>query len=348
MPGRKQHYIQRLLLKGFAIDANREPCQVWVYRRDGKVFATSLEGYGAERDFFGHPDESDLDDRINDLEERKYNQFILGLRAAPEGTVSAEESAELAIHLLMRGKNHRMVLSDAVEPVMKRCRELMRVPSTLENLVFSGFWKEPDVILYKLGLPPFATFRRPRDIKNLKILFRRLAKDFILKKRAEIDAYLDTFNSRLRELVANGHRRMIEANLESLRGTRYQQLTHLQWFIVNLQSGGLIQGDSMLTFEIANGVFKTMSEPGDALQHVWIPISHDRMLVGTTRDIPPEIDTSRVNEGAAACSYEAFCGREGPSKHGDLVPQIRTSCYCLTPDSIEEQAREHLGKVIKL
>ena len=79
MAGRKQHFIQRLLLKGFAFNAPNGTNRVWVYPKEGKIFPSALEGYGAERDFYGRPGESKLDDGISEQENKRFNNFLKSL-----------------------------------------------------------------------------------------------------------------------------------------------------------------------------------------------------------------------------------------------------------------------------
>jgi hypothetical protein len=79
MAGRKHHFIQRLMLRGFSYDYPSDPCHIWVYRSDGKIFSPATEGYGAEKDFYGDPDTNDLDDRITDLENDRFNSFLQSL-----------------------------------------------------------------------------------------------------------------------------------------------------------------------------------------------------------------------------------------------------------------------------
>ncbi len=79
MAGRKHHFIQRFLLKGFAFPIE-DPKRVWIYPRGREPFAVALEGYGAERDSYGRADQPELDLKITEIEAKRFNDFLEGIR----------------------------------------------------------------------------------------------------------------------------------------------------------------------------------------------------------------------------------------------------------------------------
>jgi len=66
--GRKHHTIPRFLLNGFASGKRGKVVNVWYYRKGSQGIETNTENVGAERDFYGTKEESDLDERITALE----------------------------------------------------------------------------------------------------------------------------------------------------------------------------------------------------------------------------------------------------------------------------------------
>lgn len=345
MAGRKQHFIQRLLLKGFAHDPQREPSHVWVYRFDGNVFNSALEGYGAERDFYGHPDESDLDARITDLESNRFNELLEGLRQGLDRTVSAVDAASLIVHVIARSKNLRSTMTAGVRPLVTRCIRMLRSEDHLEKLLIAAMRADPATLLEKLG----KTGLRPDECsvlaKRLAPLLPALAKEFIRQQSHVIDAFLSTFQAKVAELVAEGHRQTLHARLTDFTGTRVTQLREINWRRKTL-SADLILGDSVVFVELEDGTFKPMTEPGDVVAHVWLPLSSRMVLVGSPTSHEPQIDSLRVNLGSASCSYDGFCAAAGPDAYRSLVPRIRTAVFKLNDADVERISNDAVARLI--
>lgn len=346
MAGRKQHFIQRLLLKGFSFDPSREPCHIWVYRKDGNCFAPALEGYGAERDFYGDPSASELDSRITDIESGRFDDFLDQLRHEPDSPVDAGRSTEFVVHVLLRSKNIRSMFVAGVEPLMARVMERLKVGDTLERLILSALRDDPTLLQSKLdslGLPPPGTAElRERLAPILPILVKRILK----QQKSALDSFLDGFQSKVAQLVADAQRKTLQDRLHDFSGARAEQLRTLDWQTKTVQ-GDLILGDSVVFAELSANTFKPFTEPGDSLSKVWLPFSSDRVLVGSPRGETITVDPSRVNIGAASCSFDAFCASKGPDFHSSLVSHIRTSTFSLDDSANEQVANEVLEKLIK-
>ena len=321
MAGRKQHFIQRLLLRGFSFDAHQDPCHVWVHKRDGKIFAPALEGYGAERDFYGHPEESDLDSRMTDIESNKFNAFLKDLRRGPDRCIDPELASDFAIHVFLRSKNFRSMQAAGVEPLVTRIRDILKSGAMVEKLLLSG----------------------AREAQTDPAL-QGFIKDRVNKRRPQIQSYLDNLSRMASQLVTNQHRQVLQARLNDLSGTRRAQMLGLQWNVVTTVND-LVLGDSVVFAELTNGTYKPVTEPNDALARIWLPIQCSRVLVGSApgHDLPP--DASRINQGAAACSFDAFCASTGPETHKHLTPLIRTCTFSLDDAAIERVLQNAFARI---
>lgn len=92
MSGRKHHHVPQFLQRRFG-QTGRKSTKVFVYKKDGRVFPTSTENYGAERDFYAEGDDFFVDDLITDYEE-DIQPFL--------GRLNEGESPHLAIVELSR------------------------------------------------------------------------------------------------------------------------------------------------------------------------------------------------------------------------------------------------------
>ena len=69
MSGRRQHYLPRFLQRPFR-SRSKGGDFVHVHEQGRTPYVANLMGVGQERDFYGHPDHSTLDDAITQHETR--------------------------------------------------------------------------------------------------------------------------------------------------------------------------------------------------------------------------------------------------------------------------------------
>ena len=343
MAGRKQHFIQRFLLKGFAFNAPNGTNRVWVYPKDGKIFPSALEGYGAERDFYGKPGESELDDGISEQEIKRFNKFLEESRTTSDQDLRADEAAEFAIHVFFRSKNIRSTLTTGLEQLMSHTRTQLRDPNILEQLLASGFRQKPEFLFStfeRLGLGQNGMSRESAERQSIL-----LARIFLDAKGAQFEKLLNDFEQRVSDFVAIAHQKSLSERLNNFSGTRVQLLKSMRWIVLQTERH-LVLGDSVAIAEIADGRFKPISEPTDDLVRVWLPVATNRVLVGTLNG-ESILDVDKLNRGSVSCSYHSFCAFEGPNEHQTLVPLIRTATFSLDHDAVERIVDECLAKAIE-
>jgi hypothetical protein len=254
MAGRKHHYIQRLLLKGFSFNQPQTPCHIWVYRKDGRVFKSALEGYGAERDFYGGPEDPELDGEITEIESTRFNDFLRGLREGGDRDLNAVEATAFTIHVFFRSKNIRSILTAGLEPLMKRTQAKLNDPQILEELLASGIRQKLE---QRLKAAANAEVPRHQTTQTLQEISRLSARYFIAAGGPQLKAWLDGLQNLVPNFVATAHRSALHERLYDFSGTRIDQLHALRWRIMTTE-GPLILGDSVVLTELADGSFKSL------------------------------------------------------------------------------------------
>jgi len=326
MSGRKNHFIQRLLLKGFAVDPSARIPQLWVYPRGRKPFKTALEGYGAERDFYGDPE---LDAGITAVESKQSNGLIHDLRTGTDREVDARTAAAFAVQVFARSKNLRRMVADGIEPMMSRASAKMQEPEFQVRMLLAEIGRNPTLMaqamLSGMGTEEFA---RSRVRKSLPAALGMLKGSL----------------ANVRDAVAEQQNRTLRERLD-FRGSRRDELESLHWFRISLDEV-LILGDSVVFAELADGRFKPATEPGDRLGTIWLPMGTHVLLAGTRATSAPTIDAASVNQGAASCSYDAFCSDDGPDAHSELTSLIRTQTFSLEREQMERIVAESLARLV--
>lgn len=324
MAGRKHHFIQQLLLKGFSDDYPRDPCHVWVYRFDGKVFPTATEGYAAERDFYGKPGESDLDDRITALETKKYSSLIHAFRKLDPGTIDAVEASDFVVHTMARAKNLPAQCADGLRVMLPFLERALADETYLQRLIMSGLMGD--------SVPP--VFRLLASMPGGALGLEQIVKRFVSENKQQLQNIIQQNLKSMDDVVAKAHRATLGERLEDCSGSRLSQLHALSWRIYETDEN-MILGDSVSFAELADGRFKPATEPGDQLRAIWLPVSSRRILVGSQMERPIDVDAQRVNAGAAACSYSSFCAAHGPDAHSQTQKLIQTSTFRLDYEAAE-------------
>lgn len=127
MAGKKQHFIPRALLRGFA-EFQRGTGRVWVTTRDQPPYRANTLDAAAARFFYTTPaerdDGNDLDGIITAHETHLADQ-ITALRHAPIGQVAdAGPPAQIVAHLYFRTAATRSLLSRLMLRTQEKKREL--------------------------------------------------------------------------------------------------------------------------------------------------------------------------------------------------------------------------------
>jgi hypothetical protein len=325
--GRKHHFIQKFLLKGFSPNPDAKIPQTWVYRRDGKIFPTALEGYAAERDFYGDPA---LDTQITNLETKQFTGFLTELRAGVDRRIDPEAAATFAVQAFARCKSYRTMIADSLEPMMAEANATIRTVEFQTRMLMRAIGENSTLLAAAISSPlSFEAFARQRVERN-----HGATLDLLRKSEAGV-----------RSAVAAWQNQAIRERLD-FGGSRRDQLCSLFWHCVSVTSGSLILGDTVVTAELADGTFKPVHEPGDSLVRVWLPIATNLAMVGSITDAPPTVDAAAINRGSAACSYEAFCAHEGPEVRKELISLIRTGTFTLTREQIQATIANALSVLV--
>ena len=119
--------------------------------------------------------------------------------------------------------------------------------------------------------------------------------------------YVETFwkfaREKYPEVVRNAHITALAA--DPALSKRAELYRAFNWHILMAEIP-LILGDTVCVFE-ANGErrFKPLDD-GDETCRIFLPVSANRVLVGTPHRARPKVDLSRLNRAVARCSYEFF------------------------------------------
>jgi hypothetical protein len=122
MAGRRHHYIPRFLQRPFAHRQSGKEFYVYVHHYAREPYPTNVMNLGQERDFYGGPGDTALDDEITQGEQQLA--MITHKLNAGE-VVPAQDIASLITAISFRTKTMRMALTELIPPMLEAGRSHM-------------------------------------------------------------------------------------------------------------------------------------------------------------------------------------------------------------------------------
>jgi Protein of unknown function (DUF4238) len=241
MSGSKQHYIPQFVLSGFASTGRGKHKQVNVHRRD-KIFLSSTEGIGAEREFYSALNQNiyTLDDIITEAEARDYSQIYRSLLDTKPGQkIDNREVSRLVTHLAIRSNHIRECFAVGTHYIHQRiiasfsdietCRKILGFagsePNDKTKMILDRLFNENKADIQTAGMS--------------RHTFRNYA--FQLAKERFDTAFVELFPAISAtfgginhfDVVANAHNDVLSKNLEP--EARVAALTQFDWKVVNTE-----------------------------------------------------------------------------------------------------------------
>ena len=142
-------------------------------------------------------------------------------------------------------------------------------------------------------------------------------------------------------LTKDGHIKALAKSL--IAAPRTEDYRALNWFVCKSPEP-LILGDVGCLFEVAGPKqYMTITGKDDELKAVYLPISSDRLIVGTASPIAPLIDFDGINQAFAEHSRDFFICREHSQEGRELQKLLGTKAQILSEDEIKEILIEALN-----
>lgn len=139
-------------------------------------------------------------------------------------------------------------------------------------------------------------------------ILKDMVSELLIGKSPELEMLADFIGTQIKNIlpdaVREGHIRALAAKPVSKQRIERYNLFH--WFVC-VSKNPLILGDVGCLFE-TSGIkkFKSIDYKNDGTKNIFLPISTEKMLIGTSLSILPQVDFKAINEAIAKCSREFF------------------------------------------
>lgn len=315
MSGRKQHYIPRLVLRGFEAGKTKKGVsQVWWFPKGKDAVCTAVDNVFAQRDFYDNPD-TDLDDRLTEMESR-LGQFVNQARTlvTSEQVLPITEAVDLCHTMSMRSRWIREMFERVGHTALNFVSDQLSDSEGVLELLKEQSEHDPDWL--RDSFIQEATRQAGRSLEHREIaLFESIA-DQISGNWEEVVPHLDTsvveqllstLGVQMSQVAKTGH---ITGLMKSLPGNSLRDfLENLSWRIEVYAADSLILGDcGPLLLAESGRVLGPMGVPDKSeIAGILFPISHSHLLIGG--DCEPAKMDNIVTE-TSAWSMDAFVSSE--------------------------------------
>lgn len=330
MAGRNQHYIPRLILRGFLARQTARDEYAWVARKSGEIFCGNLEGIAAQRDFYSEParpGEITLDQRITDYEQR-LTPLVVKLRALAVGAVvDTTIAAEVIAHLAPRAATIRSLFSDALGRLITQAAPVLADPDVLRRVAGLNAPAPTETFRTEVFEKIKAQIPIPHQNAPLELVeslafawARENMDEWLESMRPDIQIGLGMMDAMAPDRVRDGHQKALGQTL--VADARVEKLSHLTWRIEPAPQGGALLPDCIaLAYDQAGlPAPYIMADQEDAAAIV-MPLSDKLLLVGLapSATIP---DLADFNAHAAACSDQLIVTAHRDHPLEDLLRTI--------------------------
>lgn len=349
MAGKRQHYVPRLLQRGFLdyspendpLDEGAE--RTWLHRRGAAPRRVSIRHIGVEDWFYsrrsldGTPT---LDDAITAIEHDLAPSVAALRTSAPGHSIHAEEAARTVVHLVMRTAHLRRIISAGVSGITTEIESMFTDPARLGEMmgltgpalasVVSDAIRKSAVELVQAGIP--AAFSE----RLIAFELREFGRWFVEQAVATLGPILPQLFNDLICRVRDAHNSVLATTLDESNGW-VTALAALQW---SVEAGAdLILPDAVaLACEGRGPLMPLLFTKASDVCTVVMPVSPDRILVGRSVG-GTSVDLGGFNAQAAA-SCEAFFISAKPVTEGALVALIGSAPAMAIEETIATAVRD--------
>lgn len=335
-----QHFLPRFLLKGFASRRKGPESFIWVSRKGGRIFEANVKNVAASKGFYDSEKNPGVDDELQKLES-VCGPLFDELRSSTTSRIVEEPSVvDHLANFWVRTQNMRRMSEDFGTKLTNFFLDELANPNTARSAARSAQESDSELLGRVFDENTRKSFKiNRRAYKQRRRDFLRFAPDYLERsahRAPEVAASLG--NPLLGVLESATKEGQLNCLLQSVKSEpETKQARKGNWFLVVTSGEPLVIGDCGLYHPF-------MDEDDIATQMVFLPISRNHLILGTTGDSPPEVSPERLNQLSAGRSVEFIAGPE-KNLAKRYAPFIGKRAQFLSDERFEELFREALSEL---
>jgi len=345
MSGKRQHFIPRFLLDGFASHKIGDESYIWVYRKANPPFNTNIINAGVEGHFYTHGNDTLVDDMITEAE-GPLSSLLENLRQSSTANISDSHLPFLIAHLEVRTRHFRQNILQAFDVLTARMIDFIA-----DEEAFIDYWKrkykqDPSMMNKALAKELAARGLNRQKIRETM----RKSKSTVYSTMNELKPMLSAMAKEMRSTLPTKLKLLAKENhIKALKEAvapepRIQRYKDLSYAVREIPEGNLILGDSIVFFNVEGPKpFKSiLTNDNDVMKAVFLPISPHKVLVGAN-DLTC-VQHANLRQAIARCSLEYFVAHIDSSENHEIGAQIGEDAEIFSKQEIEETLDEIINR----
>lgn len=307
MAGKRQHYVPRLLQRGFLAELDGE--RTWLHRAGGPARLVGIKAVGTEDWFYsrkGAPGEQTLDDVITAFEQ-DLGKDVAILRTTPPGTlIEPGLAARITVHLVTRTAHLRQTIEHGIDGITNEIESIFTDPMRLGAMIGTDSPMVASSVTNAIrstaqDLVPMG-FPAPLSERLISFLMRERGGELAAQAVVALTPIFPILFKALVSRVRDSHNAIVAKPLDDYGW--FRALTGFHWTI---EAGvDLILPDAVaLARKTGHSLVPLLFTTADDAELILLPVAHDRVLVGR-RDTATDVDLATYNAQAAASCQRFF------------------------------------------
>lgn len=308
MVGKRQHYVPRLLQRGFLIAPLDDGERTWLHRHSASPKLVGIRDVGVEDWFYSRKSvdgSTTLDDAITEYE-RDLSHSVNAFRNADPGTViDSRHAAEIVVHLVLRAAHLRNLMVSGVARMTSEIEAMFTDPARLSTMIgldgpiigqgTANAIQSSAAELVPAGIP--AAFSE----RLMTFTLRELGDQLVANAATALTPLIGEMFADSASLVRDSHCTMLTRPIADIGWVA--ELAAFSWVILGAER--LILSDAVALSRAKGQKFSPLLfTSGIDAELVAMPLSPDRVLVGHRHDAA--LDLATFNEDAAAAAESFF------------------------------------------
>jgi hypothetical protein len=328
LAGLKQHFLPQFLMKGFQSRFSDGDPNIWICRKEGKVFEPKINKIGMEIGFYGADEPNSLDESITNYE----GDIAPKIDQLRQSNVSCEINdpsiADFVAHISMRTQHLRETMADSLEDFCLGLMKHIENPANLIPMLKKKIVTDPSP--WMKAIEKNLIQRGLSQKQRRKFLF-----EYVENNIVQVEPHLQELRKQVEEKIRSvASIGQLQALARGVIPNGIAVSFHeLHWHLFYSDKTQFILGDLgvLMRFQ-PGGIYRLFPEEGRLLDAVFLPISSNHMIVGTVAMKAPNLTPEEINVASAKNSREFFIG----SKQS-LVESYRPEIGTLNPLITDEE-----------
>ncbi len=338
MAGERQHIIPRFLQRGFASKIEGKKVFTWFYRKDGSCLELSTRDVFLEKFFYKNDQGISVDEEITKIE-KGFALMLEEIRKQEHGVeLNQHNIPEFIAHMCIRTKHLVDSTNEAINNLIIETEKYLGDINNIRNFLMNDFnFKKEITVSLKSQFPQLS-------IIVIETLIPIFIKTFFDENKGRIlmasQAFFSQFRRSLPKVLKSSFIDVLSNGLV-VPEPRVSDYHSFKWFVFVSQKP-FILGDVGCLFEVlGKKEYTFLNMKGDVIRNIYLPISSNKLLIGTKEENMPNIDVEQFNINYVKICRECFICHAPSDEMSFLAGELGKNSELFNKEEFEQMVRKN-------